>query len=182
MSKVEIESDLERRIYVNDIDPTDCVEIVKQIHAINAEDDKNEETYADYERKPIDMYISSYGGSIYDGLTVVDAMEKSKTPIHTHVNYAMSMGFIISLFGHKRTCNKYARFMWHSMSAGTIGKLKDMEEDMVENKYLQEVMDKITLSRTKLTKKKLKEIIDAKKDFYFNADDALAAKIVDGIE
>lgn len=182
MKKTDIEQVELRRVYINDIDPDTCVDIVKQIHAVNQEDDDNEEIYTDYERTPINVYISSYGGSIYDGLTVCNAMEKSKTPIHTHVNYAMSMGFIISLFGKVRTCNKYTRFMWHSMSSGIMGKLKDMEEDMVENKNLQVTMDTITLERTKMTKKQLKLIIDAKKDHYFTAEEALKLKIVDSIE
>jgi ATP-dependent Clp protease protease subunit len=181
MKPTDLDGAPERNLYLSDIDPAACMDIIQEIHKINAFDDKQAEAYIDYERTPIKIQINSYGGSIYDGIAVCDAIDKSQTPIHTHVSHAMSMGFIISLFGHDRTCSKYATFMWHSMSSGIIGKLQDMEEDMEENNRLQEIMNNITLERTKLKKTQLTKIVKAKRDNYIVADDALKLGIVDRI-
>tara|TARA_R110001592_G_scaffold153282_10_gene381625 strand:- start:100 stop:648 length:549 start_codon:yes stop_codon:yes gene_type:complete len=177
----ELDGAPERNLYISEIDPSACMEIIQEIHKINAFDTKNEAIYANYKRSPIQVQINSYGGSIYDGIAVCDAMEKSETPIYTHVSHAMSMGFVISLFGHHRTCSKYATYMWHSMSSGIIGKLQDMEEDMEENNRLQEVMNVITLERTKMKKTQLTKIVKAKRDNYITAEDALKMGIIDKI-
>ncbi len=181
MKPIELDGAPERNLYLSDIDPTECMNIIQEIHKINAFDDKHEEAYNDYERTPIQIQINSYGGSIYDGIAVCDAMEKSTTPIHTHVSHAMSMGFVISLFGAKRTCSKYATFMWHSMSSGIVGKLQDMEEDMEENNRLQDLMNNITLERTKMKKTQLTKIVKAKRDNYITPDEALKMGIVDKV-
>lgn len=58
-------------------------DIVKEIFEINADDDQKEETYKDWKRAPIRLFMNSYGGSVYDGLALVDIIRHSKTPIHT---------------------------------------------------------------------------------------------------
>lgn len=56
-----------------------------------------------YEPKPINIYIDSYGGHVYQILGLISIIEKSKTPIHTIVTgCAMSCGFLLLLSGHKR--------------------------------------------------------------------------------
>lgn len=181
MTPNELDGAPERNLYITEIDPTGCMEIIKEIHKINEFDDKNSSEYVDYKRLPIKIQINSYGGSIYDGIAVCEAIEQSVTPVHTHVSHAMSMGFVISLFGHYRTCGKYATYMWHSMSSGIIGKLQDMEEDMEENNRLQEIMNTITLDRTKLKKTALTKIVKAKRDCYIVPEEALKMGIVDAV-
>jgi ATP-dependent protease ClpP protease subunit len=54
-------------------------------------------------RKPIKIYINSCGGTVADGMSFVDVIISSKTPVYTIVQaYAYSMGCLISIAGHRR--------------------------------------------------------------------------------
>ena len=78
-------------------------DIIKDIFEINFDDDEKEEIYKDWERKPIQLFINSYGGSVYDGLALIDVIKRSKTPVHTVcIGSCMSMALWVWLSGAKR--------------------------------------------------------------------------------
>ena len=57
--------------------------IIENIFEINEDDREKEEIYKNWERKPIKLFINSYGGCVYDGLALIDVIKRSKTPVHT---------------------------------------------------------------------------------------------------
>jgi ATP-dependent protease ClpP protease subunit len=59
--------------------------------------------------------------------------------------------------------------------------VKDMEEKIEESKRLQELIEQLTLEKTKITAKKLERIYKTKKDWYMTAEEALKLKVVDEI-
>ena len=70
-----------------DITSSSVKDIIKEIMEINHDDDEKEAEYKDWERKPIKLFINSFGGSVYDGLSLVDIIKQSKTVrIHTSGN------------------------------------------------------------------------------------------------
>jgi len=158
--------------------------IIKAIHSINKNDDYQSKIYAldghVYNRKPITIYVNSYGGSVYDGLALIGAMETSTTPIITVANgKVMSMGVIIALAGHIRKATPYTTYMIHSVSSFTWGQVKQMEEDVKEAKRLNNVLFDFILSNSAISKKKLTKIYKSKQDYFF---DAKTAKQYDMIE
>ena len=56
-----------------------------------------------------------------------------------------------------------------------------MEESLEQTKKLQKKIEEITLDRTNISKKKLKEILKNKADWYMTAEEALALGVIDGI-
>jgi ATP-dependent protease ClpP protease subunit len=56
-----------------------------------------------------------------------------------------------------------------------------MEESLEQTKKLQAKIEQITLDRTQITKKKLKEVLKNKVDWYMTADEALLLGVIDGI-
>ena len=109
-------------------------------------------------------------------------MEKSKTPIHTIVTgAAMSCGFMILIHGHRRFAHKYSTPLYHQVSGGVIGTVKQMEERLEESKRLQKQIENMTIEKTKITRKKLKEIYDGKVDWFMSAEEALELGVVDEI-
>ena len=51
--------------------------------------------------KPIEILISTIGGEIYNGFSLVDQIEKAKSPVTIHImSMAASMGFLIAMAGH----------------------------------------------------------------------------------
>lgn len=145
-------------------------------------DDKKDEEQKDYKRDPIKLYIHSYGGEIYDMWGLIDIIKCSKTPIYTYcTSYAMSAAFKIFLAGHKRFCTKHATFMYHQMSCRRSGKYQDLVEDREEMDFLNKQNEDYVLERTKITRERIDEIRQIKKDVYIHAEEALELGIVDEI-
>tara|TARA_A100001515_G_scaffold140165_1_gene135541 strand:+ start:115 stop:609 length:495 start_codon:yes stop_codon:yes gene_type:complete len=160
--------------------------LTKSIIEINKSDDYLKKLYAisdiDYNPKPIEIYIDSYGGAVYQCMGLLGVMEKSVTPIHTIVTgCAMSCGFMILISGHKRFGYKLSTPLYHQVSTGFRGKVQDMEESLEETKRLQKMIEKITLARTEIPKKRLKEVLKNKVDWYMTAKEALELGVIDGI-
>lgn len=163
--KTEVE---DRVIFINeDIKASSVSEAIIAIQRINEYDAKQEEKYKKYDRKPIKLYIDSYGGEVYSGLALVNLMTSSKTPIHTYCySKAMSMGAMIFIAGHKRYIHKNATIMIHQLLSGAFGELKNIEERVESLDELNSILFKIIRKRTNVSKKKLKEIKNLKRDWF----------------
>ncbi len=118
---------------------------------------------------PITLYLSSLGGSVYDGLAIYDLIRASPSPVVVYANgKIMSMGVVILLAGDKRYAAKNTRFMMHSLSHGTLGKVRDTDIDVNEAKITNDNMIKIIAERSKFKYKYLKEELEEKsKDIWF---------------
>lgn len=161
-------------------------ELTKNIIEINEHDELLKKLYSvhdiEYTPKPIDIMIDSYGGAVYQCMGLIAVIEESKTPVHTYVTgAAMSCGFLLLISGHKRFAYKRATPLYHQVSTGFWGKVKDMEESLVETKRLQKIIEELTLDKTKITKKKLEKIYKRKVDWYMSAEEALKLGVVDEI-
>jgi ATP-dependent Clp protease protease subunit len=93
----------------------------------------------------------------------------------------MSCGFLLLISGHKRFAHKMSTPLYHQVSTGFWGKVQDMEEKLEEAKRLQKQIEDYTTERTKIGKKKLKEILENKKDWYMSSTEALELGVVDEI-
>lgn len=71
--------------------------------------------------------------------------------------------------------------MYHQISSLKYGKLKEIEEDVIEAKRLQEMIEKFTVTHTKISIDRLKEVYETKQDWYLNAEEALKYGIIDEI-
>lgn len=172
--------------FTEQVDQSSISSISKKIIEINEDDSfliKHAEFYGfKYEPQPIKLYIDSYGGSIYQCMSLISVMEKSVIPIHTIcMGAAMSCGFIILICGHKRFAYKYSTPLYHQASSITMGTIKHIEEDVQETKRLQKLIEKITLEKTRISKERLKEIYEKKLDWFMTAEEALKLSVVDEI-
>ena len=161
-------------------------DLTKAIIQINDHDRYSEKLYPiydlEYKPKPIKIYIDSYGGAVYQCLGLLGVMKKSTTPIHTFAaGAAMSCGFMILISGHKRFGYEYSTPLYHQVSTGFLGKVKDMEESLEETKRLQKKIEEITLERTQISQKKLREVLKNKVDWYMTAQEALQLGVIDEI-
>lgn len=157
-------------------------DIVAMILAINDYDARMAHTFNHYEPEPIEMFINSGGGSATAGNAIITAMEMSETPIITYgVGVVASMALAIFISGDIRIASRMVRFMYHSVSYGAEGNIKDHEDSMKEANILQEYYNDIFLDRTKFTKKMMGRIRDKKKDFFFSGDKAVKLGVADDI-
>ena len=163
----------ERLFYLSDnINNISLGDICFNLLYILQQDDKNEETQKNFTRKPIKIYINSFGGAVYDMWALIDIIINSKTPIHTYcTGYAMSAGFIIFLAGHKRFVTKHATLMYHQLLMWDNGKITDMIELMEERKDNQKDIEEFIIKQTNITQEKLDEVRTQKIDWYIKSSE-----------
>ena len=183
----KLEAPLERNLFFNkQVDQESIGNLTKKIIEINESDKRLVKMYGlydmEYTPKPIKLFIDSYGGYVYQCFGMLSVMDASKTPIHTILTgAAMSCGFMMLIHGHKRFAFPLSTPLYHQVGGGVSGKAKDIEEEYMEVKRLQKTLEELTLEKTNISKKKLKEIYDGKKDWYMTAKEALELGVVDEI-
>ena len=185
MSKTEnVLLDTDKRLFYlsDDIENDTIGKMCFNILSILKQDDKDESEKKDFQRKPIQLYINSYGGSVRDMWALIDIIQRSKTPIHTYcTGYAMSAAFNIFLAGHKRYATKHATFMYHQIYCVRDGKYQDMVEDRDEMDCLNTQIENYVMERTKFSAERLKEIREKKIDVYIHPNEAIELNIIDEI-
>lgn len=155
--------------------------IIEKILEINEDDDTKELDYRDWERKPIKLFINSFGGSVYDGLSLVDIIKQSKTPVHTiSVGSSMSMGFWIYLAGHERYVGETATLMFHDISTSAWDKLEGIKQELNEATRLQKMICKEVTSTSLVKQETLDDYINRKAEWYIPAEDAIKLKLANG--
>ena len=156
-------------------------DIITKIMEINHDDDLKEADYKDWERKPIKLFINSFGGSVYDGLSLVDIIKQSKTPVHTiSIGSSMSMGFWIYLAGHKRFVGENATLMFHDLSTCAWDKIEGIKQELNEYLRLQKVICNEVTSTSLVKQETLDDYLTRKAEWYIPADEAIRLKLADG--
>lgn len=160
--------------------------VIKQINEININNDKKEKEFiADgnvFNRKPIELYVSSYGGSVYDGLGLIGVMQSSKTPVNViATGKVMSMGFLITCAAHKAFAYPHTTFMYHALSSWAAGQLQDLKEQYEECVRLQKVLDAIVTNNTSIPQARLTEYQGTKTNWFFDTEVALALGVIEGV-
>jgi len=176
-----------RRLYLTkQIDQSSIAPLIQSILDINANDKHLIKLYKiyglDYTPQPIELYIDSYGGTVYQAFGLISVMEQSKVPVHTIVTgVAMSGGFMILIHGHKRFAYKHSTPMYHQVSTAKWGTIKEIEESLEQSQKLQKQMEAMVKAKTKIPKAKLKKIFENKADWYMTSKEALEYKVIDEI-
>ena len=133
-------------------------------------------------KKPIKLYINSPGGSVYDGLAIIDTMNYIELDVETiGIGLQASMGAMLLSCGAKgkRFVLPNARIMIHQPSSGTEGKITDQEIALKEGIYLKKRLAEIF---AKNTGKKLEQVEkDMDRDNWMSAEEAVKYGIIDKI-
>ena len=171
-----------RNILLSDNIKSETVKsIIETIMAINWDDDAKEADYKDWERKPIKLFINSFGGSVYDGLALFDTIKQSKTPVHTiSIGSSMSMGLWIYLAGHKRFVGEHSTLMFHDISTGIWDKLEGIKQELNEGLRLQKMICDEVVNTSLIKRETLDDYITRKAEWYIPADEAIKLKLADG--
>ena len=109
---------------------------------------------------PITINLSTYGGSIYDGLALCDSIRTSDTAVKI-VCYGkiMSMGIPILLSAKYKVAHKNTTFMIHEGAGGMWGKIEHIKEQLSETERIDTLVNDYMLKYSKFPKKKLTEIL-----------------------
>ena len=146
--------------------------VVAQLLFLESEDPKAD----------INLYINSPGGSVYDGLAILDTMNLVKPDVATFgVGLQASMGAVLLAAGAKgkRHMLPHAKTMIHQVSSGTKGKATDMEIDLRETLKVKDVLIDILTKATGQNRDKIKS--DMERDYWMDAEEAKKYGLVDDI-
>jgi len=83
-------------------------------------------------KKTIHVYINCPGGNVIEGMSIYNAILKSKTPVDTHnVGIAASMGGVCFMAGRKRYMADYAKLMLHNPAGSDDKKALESLRDSI---------------------------------------------------
>jgi ATP-dependent Clp protease protease subunit len=127
-----------RMIFITDITEDSMARLFKAILVMQMQSDE-----------PIDVYINSSGGSVYDGLALYDLLNDSECVINTYATGKV-FSFAIPLFlvGDYRYATTNTSFMVHQVSSGTEGNVHEMHIDVKECKRINTKMINIIAEKT----------------------------------
>ena len=132
--------------------------------------------------KDISLYINSPGGSISAGMAIHDTMQYIKCDVSTIcIGMAASMGaFLLSSGARgKRIALPNAEIMIHQPSAGTQGKVTDMEIDVEHFLKLKKRLNQILADNTGKDPEQVKQ--DSERDHWMLAEEAREYGLVDKV-
>lgn len=164
----------ERIVFLGDqVTPETANIVVAQLLFLANEDPKRD----------IKLYINSPGGSVYDGLAIIDTMNYIKPDVQTiGIGLQASMGAMLLACGAKgkRFILPNARVMIHQPSYGAgQAKVTDQEIELKEGLYLKKKLAEIFAERTGKDLKQVEKDMD--RDHWMSAQEALEYGIVDEI-
>ena len=167
---------------VGDIQEEKLAEI---IHAFLYMNEMNKES-PDEDKKDIEFYLSTYGGSADDMFALYDVMKlvQKTTDISTiGMGKVMSAGVLLLASGThgKRKMGKNCRVMIHSVMGGNHGSLHNLVNEMEAIQDLQEMYIHCLVEETKMTKSQLKNMLERKVNVYLSAEEAIEYGIADEI-
>lgn len=163
----------ERIVFMGDqVTPETANLVVAQLLFLASEDPKRD----------IKLYINSPGGSVYDGLAIIDTMNYIGPDVQTiGIGLQASMGAMLLSCGAKgkRFVLPNSRIMIHQPSSGTEGKVTDQEITLRESIFVKKRLAEIFAERTGKTLKQVEKDMD--RDNWMSAEEALTYGIVDEI-
>lgn len=133
-------------------------------------------------QKDITIHVDSPGGAVYSGLSIIDVMNYIGSDVSTiNTGMSASMGSLLLGAGTKgkRFALPFSRVMLHQSSGGIQGNIQDAEVGWIEWQKLNEQLFQLLGSYCDKTTEQVK--LDATRDKWLNATEALEYGLIDGI-
>jgi len=159
-----------RTLFLTDVvEPGLIEELIKQLLILDS-----------LNNDPIYLYVSSPGGDVSEGFTLIDVIKNLKSKVITVATGTVaSMATLIFISGKERVCYKHSIFMFHDMFAGGAdysAKLKARME-FYDKEY--KVLEKHIIEHTKLTPQDCETMRSG--ELWLFAEEAKAKGLVDTI-
>ncbi len=134
--------------------------------------------------KEISFYINSPGGSITDGMAIVDTMNYIKCPVTTIcIGLAASMGSVLLTCGEKgkRFATPNSEVLIHQplISGGLSGQTTEIKIHADHMVKTREKLNKLLSEKTGQTLAQIEK--DTERDYYMTAEEALKYGLIDEI-
>jgi ATP-dependent Clp protease protease subunit len=158
--------------------------VAEIIHAMLYLNEMNKLEKKSEDKRPIEFYLSTYGGSADDMFSLYDIMRtiRQETEIHTlGLGKVMSAGVLLLAAGTKgkRRIAKNCRVMIHSVAAGNHGNLQDLTNELEAISDLQKMYTNCLVAETNMSKSDIKEMLNRNVNVYLSAEEAVKLGIAD---
>ena len=131
---------------------------------------------------PIVLHLSSPGGCVASGLSLIDTMNHLRAPVFTVATGTIaSMGAIILLSGEPgyRYALSHTRIMLHPTSGRTAGRLEEIESATRLHRELERELEEMLLGRTKIPRSRIRSLL--RKERFLSAGEACDLGLIDHI-
>ena len=132
--------------------------------------------------KDIQLYLNTPGGSVTSGMAIYDTMQYIKCDVSTIcIGMAASMGAFLLSSGAKgkRIALPNSEIMIHQPSAGTQGKVTDMEIDLEHFLRIKQSLNRILAENTGKSVEQIKA--DSERDYWMTAEEAREYGLIDQV-
>tara|TARA_R100000315_G_scaffold13297_1_gene4387 strand:- start:902 stop:1528 length:627 start_codon:yes stop_codon:yes gene_type:complete len=158
--------------------------VAEIIHAMLYLNEMNKLEKEAANKRPIEFYLSTYGGSADDMFALYDIMRgiRQDSEIHTlGLGKVMSAGVLLLAAGTKgkRRIAKNCRVMIHSVAAGNAGALHDLTNELEAIQDLQDMYTSCLVAETNMTEGDIKEMLNRNVNVYLSATEAVQLGIAD---
>ena len=158
-----------------DVNPTTASLVIAQMLFLESEDPDKE----------INFYINSPGGSVTDGLGIIDTMNYIKCPVKTIcIGMAASMGAVLLASGTKgmRYATPNAEILIHQPLIGGNGISGQQTEIQIQADQMKKTRETINRIISETTGKSIEDVQkDTERDHYLTAQEALEYGLIDEI-
>ena len=158
-----------------DVNPVSASTVIAQLLFLESEDPDKE----------IFIYINSPGGSISDGLAIVDTINYIKSPVSTIcIGMAASMGAVLLAAGTKgkRFATRNSEILIHQPLIGGGGLSGQATEIKIHSDHLIRTREKLNKILAESTGQSIETIEkDTERDNYMTAEQALKYGLIDEI-
>lgn len=111
--------------------------------------------------KPLDIYINSYGGEVFEGFAIYNILKRYTGKKTVYVDgIAASIASVIAMAGDKIVMNEASMMMIHNASSFAYGTYKEMEQVADALKKINDVIRDVYMNKVNITKDKLEELMD----------------------
>ena len=129
---------------------------------------------------PVNIHINSLGGSVTEGIAMIQILKNSKRTINTNImGIAASMSAVIAMVGEKVTMSDGSILMIHNAHFESGGDADALRTNADLAEALSDTMAKIFAKKTGLGKRVIKEFMD--NETRFTAKEALKNGFIDEI-
>ena len=158
-----------------DVNQTTASLVIAQMLFLESEDPEKE----------ISFYVNSPGGSVTDGLGIVDTMNYIRCPVTTIcIGMAASMGAVLLASGTKgkRFATPNAEILIHQPLIGGQGLSGQTTEIKIQADQMVKTRQRLNKILSEASGQSLEQVeIDTERDHYMTAEEALKYGLIDGI-
>ena len=130
---------------------------------------------------PIHLHLHSPGGSIFAGLSIVDTIKNSTTPVYTYIDgSAASAATLVSIAGKKRFIGENGYMLIHQPQIEWAGKFDEFMDEISNQKSLYEKVVSLYIQHSNIKEAELKELLDH--ELWMDSKKCLELGLVDKVK